>query len=304
MAINWFPGHMKKTKDMILSNLKLVDVCVELLDSRIPISSKNPIFDDLMKNKIRIFALNKIDLADDNMTLKYEKYLKEKSPVVSIEALNSNGIDKLCSYIKKEFELKNPIKKEEFQKDRPIRVMIVGIPNVGKSTLINTLSRKKATAVGNKAGITKGKQWVKLRDDMYLFDTPGILYPKIEEDIVGYKLAISGSIRDEILNMEEIALEFIKLILPKYGYLLERRYAININNILKNHKNFEYMLKEYSLLDIENKNIENDLALNILHNIAINRKLILSKNEVDYERASRLIIDEFRKGIIGKITLD
>ena len=278
MSINWYPGHMKKTKDLIEANLKLVDVVIELLDARIPISSRNPQFDQLIGHKKRVVALNKYDLADPVRTKRWIQYYADQGiKAIPINSLNGDGVSVLIDEAKA--TCTDVIEKAQRQGRmmRPIRAMIVGIPNVGKSSLINKLAGKNAAKTGNKPGVTKGKQWIRLNKEVELFDTPGILWPKIEEDAMGIKLACSGAIKDEILNIEDIAFHLITMIMVDYKRVFFERYKI-----------------EPEMEDV----------VEIMTFIGRKRGCLVRGNEVDLEKASRLIVDEFRKGVIGRITLE
>ena len=278
MHINWYPGHMKKTKELIQNNLKLVDVVVELLDARIPLSSRNPQIDSVITDKPRIIALNKSDLANPKITQEWIRYFQSTGiHAMPINALSGYGLDKFLI----EIELAAKPKMEALQargiRKRPVRVMIVGIPNVGKSSLINRLTGKKSAKVGDKPGVTKGKQWVRLKGNIELLDTPGILWPKFEDELVGLKLAFTGSIKDEVLDIETISLKLIEYLCTHYP----------------NH-----MVERYKLDSINEEAIVN------MEMIAKKRGCILSGNKIDYSRVSNLIIDEFRSGKIGNISLE
>lgn len=272
--INWYPGHMKKTREMIQSNLKLVDIIIEILDARIPNSSKNPIINEITANKKRIILLNKADLADKKETYEWIRlFEKEGFKAIEIDALNGRGIDKLYKILD-EFQAERD---EEKRNSRPLRIMILGVPNVGKSSLINKLSGRKSTKTGNKPGITKGKQWISLENGMQLLDTPGILWPKFEEPEVGLNLAFAGSIKDEILEIQDIGLELIGFLSDKYP---------------------EEFMNRYKLSELSDDKLTNMEAL------ALKRGFILPGKRIDYERTARTVIDEFRAGKIGKITLE
>ena len=278
MNINWYPGHMKKTKESIKKNLSLVDIVYELVDARIPVSSQNPDIDDIIGEKPRIKLLNKSDLADENMNLEWQKYFEEKKiPSVLIDAVHSRGLKELqdLTYTLTEKKRKNLLKKGI--RKRPIRIMILGIPNVGKSTLINSLSRRKGARVGNKPGVTKANQWIKIKGDLELLDTPGILWPKFEDEKVGLNLAFTGAIKDEILDIDTITIK-----------LIER-----LNNLYPEHIKSRYKVE-----------IEGRSPYDIIMEIGKKRGTILSGGEVDFSRISSIIIDEFRKGKIGRITLE
>lgn len=272
--INWYPGHMKKTREMIQSNLKLVDIIIEILDARIPNSSKNPIINEITANKKRIILLNKADLADKRETSEWIRlFEKEGYKAIEIDALNGRGIDKLYKILN-EFQAERDEKKRN---SRPLRIMILGVPNVGKSSLINRLSGRKSTKTGNKPGITKGKQWITLENGMQLLDTPGILWPKFEEPEVGLNLAFAGSIKDEILEIQDIGYELIGFLADNYP---------------------EEFMNRYKLSDLSDDKLTNMEAL------ALKRGFILPGKRIDYERTARTVIDEFRAGKIGKITLE
>lgn len=272
--INWYPGHMKKTRELIQENLKMVDVVIEVVDARIPYSSRNPIIDDIVKNKQRIIILNKSDLADLKENEKWAKYFKDKGfLVLSMNCMTGFGVNKLFSIL-----LNIQKKKNEGQiLKRTLRMMIVGVPNVGKSSLINRLTGKKSTQVGDRPGVTKGKQWLTIQNDMQLLDTPGILWPKFEDPKVGLNLAFCGSIKDEVMDLSELALELIEVLQNNYPELLLERYKIE--------KIFETPLEN-------------------MEAIAVKRGFILSGKRIDYERTGRRILDEFRAGTIGQITLE
>lgn len=278
MIINWYPGHMKKTHDLIKQNLKLVDCVVELLDARMPYSSKNPIFEELIGNKTKVVALNKADLADPvSLQAWVEDYRRCGIEAVPIDAIHGKGISNLLAAVKRASQDLTDKLERQNRKQRAIRMMIIGIPNVGKSSLINNLAGSKSAKTGNRPGVTKGKQWVRVKNDIELFDTPGILWPKIEDQYVGLNLAFTGSIKDEILPLEEIALYFVRDTLHQYKENFETRYNVEIDP---------------------------DEPLKAIEDIAIRRGCIQSKHSVDYQRVSRLILDEFRRGIIGQISLE
>lgn len=273
-SINWYPGHMKKTKALIQENLKLVDLVVEVIDARIPFSSRNPIVDELIQRKPRIIALNKSDLADEKANQQWVRYFQEQNnSTVLINAMSGKGIPQLFRLLEQHREEKN----RDRLVRRPYRMMIVGVPNVGKSSLINRLTKRKSTQTGDRPGITKGKQWLTMENGMQLLDTPGILWPKFEDPQVGKNLAFCGSVKDEIMDLESLAFELIKLLSISYGELLVDRYKI-------------IKVDEEPLLTMES--------------IAEKRGFILSGNRFDYLRTARIVIDEFRAGAIGRITLE
>ena len=272
--INWYPGHMKKTRELIQENLKMVDAVVEVVDARIPVSSRNPIIDELIKNKRRIMVLNKSDLSDSRANDGWVEYFKKQGfDVLSMNCMSGQGVPQFMKLLTAIQEEKNEGKILK----KPLRMMIVGVPNVGKSSLINRLTGKKSAKTGNKPGVTRGKQWLNLENNMQLLDTPGILWPKFEDPKAGLNLAFCGSIKDEILDVASLALELIKLLQEDYPELIIERYRLE-------------MVGETSLETMEM--------------IAEKRGFILPGKRIDYERTGRTVLDEFRAGIIGKVTLE
>lgn len=279
MNINWYPGHMKKTMDNIRASLKLVDIVGEIIDSRIPISSKNPVIDDVLKDKPRIMILNKSDMADENETKKWLSYYRKKGyGAVVVDALHSKGLDKIYSVAKEMLADKFKKLEEKNLSVKTIRMMIVGIPNVGKSTFINSISKRKSAKIGDRPGVTKQVQWIKTKNDLELLDTPGVLWPKFEDERIGLHLAFTGAIKDEIMDIENLAFRFIDE--------LNKRDV----NILKNR----YNLSEDSYED----------TLYLMDEIGRNRGAILKKNEIDYFKVANLVFDDFRKVKLGRITLE
>lgn len=278
MNINWYPGHMKKTRESIERNLSIVDLVLELIDARIPYSSQNPIIDTIINKKPRIIILNKSDLADLNANILWQEYFKTKGiDTVLLDSLSGKGINDLLSMADKVVEAKRVSYRNRGVINRPTRAMIIGIPNVGKSTLINTLSGRKGAKTGNKPGITKSNQWIKTKGKLELLDTPGILWPKFEEEIVGLNLAFTGAIKDEILDIENLAFKFIETIINLYPKALNNRYGMNISGLT---------------------------PLEIMKEIGRKRGCLLKGGEIDYRKVSNIILDEFRKGKIGNITLE
>ena len=273
--INWYPGHMKKTRELIRDNLKAVDLVVEIIDSRIPISSRNPIIDELISGKKRIVVLGKADLADEAETKKWKEKLA-KGDVCKVLALNLQSGENIKQLLKA-LEAEQEVRNAEKSIPRPLRLMIVGVPNVGKSSLINRLTGKKSAQTGDRPGVTKGKQWLSLENGMQLLDTPGILWPKFEDPNVGLNLAFCGSIKDDILGIQDLGYELIRVLGETYPELLMERYKLD---------------------EISDQAIEN------MDNIAIKRGFILSGKRIDYERTGRTVVDEFRGGKIGRITLE
>lgn len=277
--INWYPGHMTKAIRQMQEDIKLVDLIIELLDARLPLSSRNPEIDKLAANKSRLILLNKADLADESYNKGWSDYFKEKGfYVIEINSKNGTGIKSINGIITEVCKEKIERDKKKGILNRPIRAMVVGIPNVGKSTFINSYAGKACAKTGNKPGVTKGKQWIKLSKSLELLDTPGILWPKFEDEQVGINLAIAGSINDNILNIGEITLYFIEFLQQRYKNILKDRYSIEI--------------------------LPEDKAIDILSKIAVKRGCKLKGDEYDYEKASNIIIDDFRNGKLGRITLE
>lgn len=272
--INWYPGHMKKTRELIAENLKMVDLVIEVIDARIPVSSRNPIIDELVKTKKRIIILNKSDLSDANANSSWAEHFKQQGNLVlAMNCMSGSGVNQLYKLLNKLQDEKN----EGQIRKKALRMMIVGVPNVGKSSLINRMTGKKSAKTGDRPGVTKGKQWLGIENGMQLLDTPGILWPKFEDPQVGLNLAFCGSIKDEILDTATLALELIKLLSRDYPQLLMSRYKLD--------------------------EIDED-ALTNMENIALKRGFILPGKRIDYERCGRTVLDEFRSGKIGNITLE
>ncbi|MEF9992596.1 MAG: ribosome biogenesis GTPase YlqF [Romboutsia sp.] len=278
LHINWYPGHMKKTRELVSNNLKLVDVVVELLDARIPYSSKNPDIDKLAGNKPRVVILNKSDLADRNKLNRWIEYYKEHGiKAIPVDTMKGVGINKLVEECRNVTREKMDALVDKGRKERPIRIMIVGVPNVGKSSIINKLTGRKSTVTGDKPGVTKGKQWVRLKGNLELLDTPGILWPKFEDQEVAIKLAISRAIKDEILDVETLALRLIEKLMEIAPEKLKVRYK----------------LEELG-----------ETGLETMDMIGLKRGFIIGKKELDYSRIAFTVLNEFRDGKIGQITLE
>lgn len=281
MHFQWYPGHMIKAKRMMQEDIKLVDVVVELIDARIPLSSKNPDIDTLAKNKARVILLNKYDLADSKYTEQWKKYFEEKGYAVAlVNSKNGNGVKKVNDVVRLACKEKLERDRRKGMLDRPLRAMVVGIPNVGKSTFINSFSGKASTKTGNKPGVTKGKQWIKISKELELLDTPGILWPKFEDQTVGLRLAFIGSIREEILNIGDLSLELITFLKSNYKNVINKRYDLSIDM---------------------NSDIE---PIGVLSAIAERRGCKVKGGELDYEKAAGFLVDDFRNGRLGYITLE
>jgi len=277
VGINWYPGHMTKAKRMMQEDIKFNDIVIELIDARIPMSSRNPDIDDLAKNKYRLILLNKSDLADERVTVKWVEFFEKQGiKVIKLDSRQRSGMKSVNNAILE-------VCKEKIERDRkrgiinrPVRAMIVGIPNVGKSTFINSFAGKACAKTGNKPGVTKGKQWIRLNKTVELLDTPGILWPKFDNEKIANDLAFIGSINDQILNLTELSLKFIESVKNDYAGIFTSRY------------------------DIE----ETDDGVTMLGDIAIARGCLKKGGEPDYDKAAALIFDDFRSGKLGKISIE
>ncbi|MCK8816553.1 ribosome biogenesis GTPase YlqF [Natroniella sulfidigena] len=277
MSIQWYPGHMAKAKKKVEEGLKLIDVVIELLDARIPLSSRNPDIEDILADKKRIIVLNKRDLADQKRTKEWKQYLADSAPTLAVNSLTGAGVNQILNLAQQIMEDKLSALADKGRKERDIRLMIVGIPNVGKSQLINQLSNKKSARTGNRPGVTKGQQWVKLRRGFELLDTPGILWPKFEDEEVGFKLAITGAIKENLVENELLAYKLVEILQQVAPNKLKERF--NLNQITSD----TYQL----IADIGRK-----------------RGCLQSGGRIDRERTSKIIIKEFQEGKFGKLTLE
>lgn len=276
-SFNWYPGHMTKAKRMMQEDIKFNDIVIELIDARIPMSSRNPDIDDLAKSKYRLILLNKSDLADERVTVKWVEFFEKQGiKVIKLDSRQRSGMKSVNNAILE-------VCKEKIERDRkrgiinrPVRAMIVGIPNVGKSTFINSFAGKACAKTGNKPGVTKGKQWIRLNKTVELLDTPGILWPKFDNEKIANDLAFIGSINDQILNLTELSLKFIESVKNDYAGIFTSRY------------------------DIEEK----DDGVTMLGDIAIARGCLKKGGEPDYDKAAALIFDDFRSGKLGKISIE
>lgn len=276
-SFNWYPGHMTKAKRMMQEDIKFNDIVIQLIDARIPMSSRNPDIDDLAKNKYRLILLNKSDLADERVTVKWVEFFEKQGiKVIKLDSRQRSGMKSVNNAILE-------VCKEKIERDRkrgiinrPVRAMIVGIPNVGKSTFINSFAGKACAKTGNKPGVTKGKQWIRLNKTVELLDTPGILWPKFDNEKIANNLAFIGSINDQILNLTELSLKFIESVKNDYAGIFTSRY------------------------DIEEK----DDGVTMLGDIAIARGCLKKGGEPDYDKAAALIFDDFRSGKLGKISIE
>ena len=287
--INWFPGHMAKTRRQIAEDLKMIDVVVEILDARIPMSSQNPDIRQITQNKKKIIVLNKYDLSDKNKTERWIEYFTQKGQkVVLADSLTGKGVNETVRQIQKVMEEDMQKMADKGRIGRKIRTMIVGIPNVGKSSFINRISKKTSAEVGNKPGVTKQKQWIRINEKIELLDTPGVLWPKFESQKVAMNLAITGTIKDDILDLVEVAYTLTKFMLENYKENLLQRYSLE-------EKKIDEILQQ--------DQAENENIYEIMQLIGRRRGAILGGN-IDDERTAKLILDDFRSGKLGKITLE
>lgn len=279
MNIQWYPGHMTKAKRMMEENIQLVDVVIEMLDARVPYSSRNPEFIKIAKNKPRIVLLNKIDLADDVMTRRWTKILKDEgAAVVTVNSKDGKGMNSVLPACKEVCKEKIERNKARGIIGRPVRAMVVGIPNVGKSTFINKLVGKASAKTGNKPGVTKGKQWIKIKSDFELLDTPGLLWPRFEDQKVGVALALIGSIKEQLLDARELTFHMIELMRTHYK---------------------QQFLNKYDVEDMENKEL-----MTILEEATLLRKILKTGGVPDTDRMALILLEEFRNGKFGKVTID
>lgn len=284
MNIQWYPGHMTKARRAMKEDIKLIDLIIELVDARVPLASRNPDIDELGKGKARLILLNKSDLASEKQNEAWTAWFKKKGFfVVKVNARSGAGLKQINGVVQE-------VCKEKIERDRrrgilnrPVRAMVVGIPNVGKSTFINSFAGKACTKTGNKPGVTKGNQWIRLNKTLELLDTPGILWPRFEDQRVGLLLAFIGSINDEILNKDELAMELIRFLETYYPQILPQRY-----------------------LPDEDKEVSSGsrTELEWLSQIAKVRGCLLKGGEPDYGKAAAIVIDDFRSGRLGRITLE
>lgn len=276
MNIQWYPGHMTKAKRAMREDIKLIDLIIELVDARVPLASRNPDIDDLGKGKARLILLNKADLASEKHNEAWTAWFKEKGYyVVKVNSRSGAGLKQINSVVQEACKEKIERDKRRGIMNRPVRAMVVGIPNVGKSTFINSFAGKACAKTGNKPGVTKGNQWIRLNKTLELLDTPGILWPKFEDQRVGLLLAFIGSINDEILNRDELALELLKFLAQNYPEVLAERYQSEAKD-----------------------------ANELLSRVAQLRGCLMRGGEPDLGKAAGIVIDDFRSGKLGRITLE
>lgn len=273
----WYPGHMTKAKRMMQEDIKLIDLVIELVDARIPLSSRNPDIDELGKNKARLILLNKSDLADARKNKLWIEYFSGKEfHVLEVNSKTGAGLKSIHGMVQEACKEKIARDKRRGILNRPVRAMVVGIPNVGKSTFINSFAGRACAKTGNKPGVTKGKQWIRLNKGLELLDTPGILWPKLEDERVGQHLAMIGSINDDVVHLDELAYDLIQFINQEYNGLLEQRYDIT--------------------------SAEN--AYDTLKHICISKHCYLKGEELDIMKAASMLVEDFRSGRLGRITLE
>ena len=277
MHFQWYPGHMTKARRMMQENIKLIDLIIELVDARVPLSSRNPDIDEMGRNKARLILLNKADLAEDRRNDEWVEYFREKGySAVKVNSKKGVGIKSIQSVIQEACREKTEGDRRRGILNRPVRAVVARIPKVGKTTFINTLAGKACTKTGNKPGVTKGKQWIRLNKSVELLDTPGILWPKFEDQTAALKLAFIGSIKDEILQTEELAAELVKFLGKEYPGVIEEKYSVETT----------------------------EDSYECLRNIAVSRHCLVRGNELDVEKAAALLLDDFRNGRLGRITLE
>ena len=289
--LNWFPGHMAKTLRQIEADLKLVDLVIELLDARIPISSQNPETKKLIADKKRIVILNKSDLADEKENIKWvNKFESQNIPAILCNSNTGEGIQKITSRIEKLMEEEKQKAEAKGRIGKIIRVMIIGVPNVGKSSLINRMAQKTSAQVGNKPGVTKQKQWIRLSNNIELLDTPGVLWPRLDNQKVALNLAYTGTIKNEVLDDQDVAYNLLKYLIEEYRQNVIQRYVLreDIIDAILHNKELE----------------ENEQIVEIMNYIGEKRGAIAKGNSIDLEKVSRIILDDFRSGNLGKITLE
>ncbi len=277
--MNWYPGHMKKTYDMLKENLKVVDLVIIILDSRVPNSSLNPQLDKLIINKEKIYLMNKSDISDNEVNKEWLKYFENKN-IIAVEnnSIKNKKNTKLFNCISKvEDKIRIKFEKKGF-KNKTIRILVVGVPNTGKSTFINYLTKKKSVKTGNKPGVTRGKQWIKIKNKFEILDTPGILWPNLNNEKIKFNLAVTGLIKDNIIDDLELSMYLLEYLKSNYIKILNKRYNLNIN--------------------------EDEEVVAILDKISRNKGYLLKDNEIDYERGAKTVLKDFRNGDLGKISLE
>ena len=278
MQIQWYPGHMTKAKRAMQEDIKLIDLVIELVDARAPLSSRNPDIDELGRQKARLILLNKADLADEACNRQWSQWFQDQGfHVLKINARSGAGFKAINDTVAQACKEKIERDRKRGILNRPVRAMVVGIPNVGKSTFINSFAKKAAAKTGTKPGVTRGNQWIRLNKNLELLDTPGILWPKFEDQAIGLKLALIGSVKDDILNMEELAVELVKLLRSLYPFVMEERYGFSVSE---------------------------EEPWKALEEIARVRKCLAKGGAYDTEKAAAMLLDDVRNGKLGRITLE
>ena len=291
VGINWYPGHMAKTRRQIKEDLKLIDIVIELLDARIPIASRNPDIEEITKGKKKIVILNKCDLSEEKENQRWLSYFAKKGiPAVLTDSQSGTGIGQVVSKIEEVMKDKKEEMDSKGRTGRKIRAMILGIPNVGKSSFINRISKRTLAGVGNKPGVTKQKQWIRINEKVELLDTPGVLWPKFENNEVALHLAFTGSIKEDVLDRTEVAYELTKYLLEEYPEKICQRYQLK-----------EEYIKEVMGQDFQP---ENQNIYEIMQEIGRKRGCIISGGNIDDEKTAKILLDEFKNGVLGKITIE
>ena len=288
--INWYPGHMAKTRREIIEDLKIIDIVIELLDARIPISSQNPDIAEIIKDKKKIVVLNKCDLADEKENQKWLSYFESKNiPAVLVDSNSGKGIENVIKKIERIMDEEKERQAKKGRIGRKIRAMILGIPNVGKSSFINRISKRTTAEVGNKPGVTKKKQWIRINEKVELLDTPGVLWPKFESEEVALNLAFTGTIKEDVLERTEVAYQLVKFLLENERENLCNRYGLT---------------NEYVEEVLNKDNPENFNIYEIMLEIGKKRGCIISGGNIDEEKTAKIILDEFKNGKLGRVTLE
>lgn len=289
--INWYPGHMAKTKRQIIEDLKIIDVVIEIIDARIPLSSQNPDIREYTKGKQRLIVLNKSDLSDEIQNKKWINYFEKNNlSAVLVDANTGKGITQAVKKIEEIYTKNEEKYANKGRIGKSIRVMVLGVPNVGKSSFINRITKKNSAQVGNRPGVTRQKQWIRINENIELLDTPGVLWPKFESEDVGLNLAYTGTIKDDVLETIEIGFSLLKPLIKEYKENVIQRYKLDENKV-------QEILEQ---TEVE----ENEKILMIMDEIGRKRGAIISGGQVDEEKVAKIILDDFRSGKLGKITLE
>jgi ribosome biogenesis GTPase A len=284
MTIQWFPGHMTRARRQIEDKLKLIDIAIELLDARVPMSSRNPMVDDILRGKPRLILLNKADLADPRETERWMQYFASKGYMsLAVDSSTGSRVNEIPGKVREILKEKIQRMLDRGMNPRAMRALIVGIPNVGKSTLTNRLAGRHIAATGDRPGVTKGQQWIKVGTEMELLDTPGILWPKFEDQLVGYKLAMTGAIKEQVLNIEDVAYFAVRVLAERYWQDMQERFGL-----------------QEKPADLD----DNMQIVAVMEQIGRNRGCLLSGGRVDLEKVSGIILRELRAGKLGRITLE